>query len=446
MPSGPTTDPRQMRAILLSSFMGSAIEFYDFLLYGLAASLVFGQLYFADLSPALGVIAAFATLAVGYLARPLGGLIFGHFGDRIGRKTMLVLAMLLMGGASFCIGLLPTQATIGQAAPLLLILLRIVQGIAVGGEWGGAALMAMEHSSRERRGFSASFANMGGPAGAALATIVFSLCSLMPEEQFLAWGWRVPFLLSAVLVAIGLFVRLKVAESPAFLEAQQKAASQRSKRRLPLVDVLTRYPRAVVVACLGTVMAFAVQSLLATFAMPFAIAAGHTRSEVLWVSAATQVVHIFTIPAFAALSDRVGRRRVMATGVVGMIVLIHPIWMMIAADSLPLLALAILIGNPVLQAMVYGPTAAYVSEMFSPESRYTGASLGYQISSTLGGGLVPLAATTLLAARGNNDPLYVSLMVMGIGVVSLGALFLAARRVNPADALQRDMDLPATTV
>lgn len=442
MQSAPTTDPRQMRAVLLSSFLGSAIEFYDFLLYGLAASLVFGQLYFADLSPALGVIAAFATLAVGYLARPLGGLIFGHFGDRVGRKTMLVLAMLLMGGASFCIGLLPTQATIGQAAPLLLILLRIIQGIAVGGEWGGAALMAMEHSSRERRGFSASFANMGGPAGAALATIVFSLCSLMPEERFLAWGWRVPFLLSAVLVAVGLFVRLKVAESPAFLEAQQKAASQ---RRLPLVDVLTRYPRAVVVACLGTVMAFAVQSLLATFAMPYAIAAGHSRSEVLWVSAATQIVHIFTIPAFAALSDRVGRRRVMMVGVIGMIVMIHPIWLMIAADSLPLLALAILIGNPVLQAMVYGPTAAYVSEMFSPESRYTGASLGYQISSTLGGGLVPLAATTLLAARGDNDPLYVSLMVMGIGVVSLGALFLAARPVDPADLLQDDPELPAAT-
>ncbi|MFI6310097.1 MFS transporter [Nocardia fusca] len=426
MSANAATDRKQMQAVLMSSFLGSAIEFYDFLLYGLAASLVFGQLYFANLSPAMGVIASFATLAVGYLARPLGGVIFGHFGDRIGRKSMLVLAMLLMGGASFCIGLLPTQATIGEAAPLLLIALRVIQGIAVGGEWGGAALMAMEHSAPDRRGFSASFANMGGPAGAAIATIVFSLCSLMPDERFLAWGWRVPFLLSAVLVAIGLFVRLKVAESPVFLAARQ-AAAVKPRRRPPLAEVLTRYPRAVVLACLGTVMAFAVQSLLATFAMPYAIAAGHTRSEVLWISAATQIIHVFTIPAFAALSDRVGRRAVMMAGVVGMIVLIHPIWLLIGAGSLPLLFVAILIGNPVLQAMVYGPTAAYVSEMFGADSRYTGASLGYQISSTIGGGLVPLAATALLAARGGNDPIYVSLFVAGIGVISLGALLLAGR-------------------
>jgi MFS family permease len=408
--------------------MGSAIEFYDFLLYGLVASVVFGKLFFADLPPAMGMIASFATLAVGYLARPIGGLIFGPFGDRIGRKNMLVLTMLMMGGASFCIGLLPTQAAIGQLAPLLLIVLRVIQGIAVGGEWGGAALMAMEHSTQERRGFSASFANMGGPAGAALATVVFSLCSMLPEETFMTWGWRVPFLLSAALVALGLFVRLKVPESPVFLEAQRKAASAEEPRRNPLIEVITKYPRAVIIACLGTVMAFAVQSLLATFAIPYAIAAGHSRSEVLWISLATQVIHVFTIPMFAALSDRIGRRKVMVTGVIGMIIMIHPIWMMIAADNILLLFLAFLIGNPLLQAMVYGPTAAYVSEMFGAESRYTGASLAYQVSSTLGGGLVPLAATTLLVARGGNDPVYVSALVMTIGLISLIALLAPGRR------------------
>jgi MFS transporter, MHS family, shikimate and dehydroshikimate transport protein len=420
--------PGRMKSVLFSSFMGTAIEFYDFLLYGLAASLVFAPLYFANLSPAMGMIASFATLAVGYLARPLGGLIFGPFGDRLGRKKMLVLTMLMMGGASFCIGLIPTQAAIGQLAPLLLITLRVIQGLAVGGEWGGAALMAMEHSTRERRGFSASFANMGGPAGAALATVVFSLCSMMPEEAFMSWGWRVPFLLSAVLVAIGLFVRLKVAESPVFLEAQRQAARSQERRRNPLLEVITKYPRAVVIACLGTIMAFAVQSLLATFAMPYAIAAGHNRSEVLWISLGTQVIHVFTIPMFAALSDRIGRRKVMVTGVIGMIIMIHPIWLMVAADNLLLLFLAFLIGNPILQAMVYGPTAAYISEMFGAESRYTGASLAYQVSATLGGGLIPLAATTLLAVRGGNDPVYVSALVVAIGLISLVALLVPGRR------------------
>ena len=288
--------------------------------------------------------------------------------------------------------------------------------------------MAMEHSTRERRGFSASFANMGGPAGAALATVVFSLCSMMPEEAFMSWGWRVPFLLSAVLVAIGLFVRLKVAESPVFLEAQLQAALSQERRRNPLLEVITKYPRAVVIACLGTIMAFAVQSLLATFAMPYAIAAGHNRSEVLWISLGTQVIHVFTIPMFAAISDRIGRRKVMVTGVIGMIIMIHPIWLMVAADNLLLLFLAFLIGNPILQAMVYGPTAAYISEMFGAESRYTGASLAYQVSATLGGGLIPLAATTLLAVRGGNDPVYVSALVVAIGLISLVALLVPGRR------------------
>lgn len=436
--------PGRMKTVLFSSFMGTAIEFYDFLLYGLAASLVFAPLYFANMSPALGIVASFATLAAGYLARPVGGLIFGHFGDRLGRKRMLVLTMLMMGGASFCIGLLPTQAMIGQWAPLLLILLRIIQGIAVGGEWGGAALMAMEHSTPERRGFSASFANMGGPAGAALATVVFTLSSLLPAEFFMSWGWRLPFLFSAVLVGVGLFVRLKVAESPVFLEAQRQAASSQRRRVHPLLEVLRKYPRAVMVACLGTIMAFAVQSLLATFAMPYAVAAGHSRSDVLWISLATQVIHVFTIPMFAALSDRIGRRKVMITGVVGMIVLIHPLWLMIGADNLVLLFLAFLIGNPLLQAMVYGPTAAFISEMFGAESRYTGASLAYQVSATLGGGLVPLAATALLAARGGNDPIYVSALIVAIGIISLIALLVPQRRATEVSAEDAGAAVPVT--
>ena len=209
-------DPRQMRRVLFSSFLGSTVEFYDFLLYGTAAALVFGDLFFSNLTPAVATIASFGTLAAGYLARPVGGILFGHFGDRIGRKSMLVMTMTLMGVASFLIGLLPTYATIGWVAPVLLVLLRLVQGIAVGGEWGGAALMALEHASEKRRGFAGSFANMGAPAGAVLSTVVLAIVTQLPEEDFLSWGWRIPFLLSAVLVAVGLYVRLKVTESPLF--------------------------------------------------------------------------------------------------------------------------------------------------------------------------------------------------------------------------------------
>ena len=223
-------DPQQMRRVLFSSFLGSAVEFYDFLLYGTAAALVFGQLFFSDLTPVVATIASFATLAVGYIVRPLGGVIFGHFGDRIGRKSMLVLTMSIMGAASFAIGLLPTYQTIGILAPILLIVLRLIQGFAVGGEWGGAALMALEHSDEHKRGFSASFANMGAPAGAVLSTVVLAIVTLLPGDAFLSWGWRIPFLLSAVLVGIGLYVRLKVTESPAVRTGSHHRGRRRRRR------------------------------------------------------------------------------------------------------------------------------------------------------------------------------------------------------------------------
>jgi len=422
-------DRRAMRPVLASSFIGSAVEFYDFLLYGLAASLVFGEIFFSDLSPAVGAIASFGTLAVGYVARPLGGVVFGHFGDKLGRKSMLVITMSLMGAASFLIGLLPTEAQIGAAAPLLLVLLRVVQGLAVGGEWGGAALMALEHSPGERRGFAASVANMGGPAGAVTATATFGVLSLMPEEAFMSWGWRVPFLLSALLVGLGLFVRLKVAESPVFvaaLEAAEKQAAAEPRRTPPLLAVLTRHRRAVVLACGGGLAAFTIQSLLATFCLPYAMDAGHSRATVLTASAVTSLLHVFTIPAFAMLADRVGRRPVMLAGAGLTVVLIHPVFLMIGEGSTLLLFLGYAIGNPLLQAMMYGPLAAYVTEMFGTETRYTGASLGYQLSTTIGAGFSPLIAATLLAERGGNDPVWVSGFVALVAVLSALAIWRAA--------------------
>ena len=285
-----------MRRVLFSSFLGSAVEFYDFLLYGTAAALVFGQLFFSDLSPVVATIASFGTLAVGYVVRPLGGVIFGHFGDRIGRKSMLVLTMSIMGAASFAIGLLPTYATIGVLAPILLILLRLIQGFAVGGEWGGAALMALEHSDENKRGFSASFANMGAPAGAVLSTVVLAIVTLLPDDAFLSWGWRIPFLLSAVLVGIGLYVRLKVTESPLF-EQEVITAVASEKKRLPIIDVLRNNPTSVLLGIGAGLGAFALQALMATFALTIGVQGGLTRSTVLWLFAAGSFVQIFALPA-----------------------------------------------------------------------------------------------------------------------------------------------------
>ena len=418
-------DPRQMRRVLFSSFLGSAVEFYDFLLYGTAAALVFGQLFFSDLTPVVATIASFGTLAVGYVVRPLGGVIFGHFGDRIGRKSMLVLTMTLMGAASFAIGLLPTFATIGVLAPVLLIALRLIQGFAVGGEWGGAALMALEHSDEHRRGFSASFANMGAPAGAVLSTVVLAVVTLLPEDAFLAWGWRIPFLLSAVLVGIGLYVRLKVTESPLF-EQEVITAVASEKKHLPIIDVLRNNPTSVLLGVGAGLGAFALQALMATFALTVGVQGGLPRSTVLWLFAAGSFAQIFALPLYAALSDRIGRRPVMITGCVAAVLAVYPILLLIASGSVLGVLLGFLVAMPLVQAAMYGPLAAFTTEIFATGNRYTGASLGYQLSSTLGGGFAPLIAATLVAGTATGNGLFrVALFAAAAALISAVTIAVA---------------------
>ncbi|MFZ3561621.1 MFS transporter [Streptomyces sp. BH055] len=455
MPLNDAARRAESRRIALSSFVGSAIEFYDFLLYGAAASLVFNELFFTDLNPLAGTVAAFGTLAAGYVARPLGGIVFGHFGDRVGRKSMLVLTMTLMALASFAIGLLPTYDTVGIWAPLLLVACRLVQGVAVGGEWGGAALMAMEHASTERRGLMASFANMGGPAGAVLATAVFAAFSALPEDEFLAWGWRVPFLLSLLLMAIGLFIRMKVTESPVFAEAQRRAEreaaerkateQQSAKQEAPLLTVLRRYRKNIVLSCLGGCAALVLQSLLATFMLTYATGVGFERSTVLLAQTVSSALHIFTIPAFAILSDRVGRRPVMIIGALVTAAAAFPLFALVNSGSVALLFAAYIIGNPILQASMYGPMAAFVSEMFGTRARYTGASLGYQLASTLGAGTAPLIAGSLLAgAGGGTHSAPVSLYLIGVCLVSAAAIALTceSHRTNITDSTDTAADVP----
>lgn len=417
----PAEERRHFRRVLLSSYLGSAVEFYDFLVYGTAAALVFGTLFFGELSTTVSVVASFATLAVGYLARPLGGVIFGHFGDRIGRKRMLILTMSLMGGASTLVGLLPTHAQIGVAAPLLLILLRIVQGIAVGGEWGGATLMALEHSGGERRGFAAAIVNAGAPTGAVLAAAVMGTASLLPDDAFMAWGWRVPFLLSAVLLGVSLWIRLGVSESPVFSQALDRQDAEKAKAPSPMAMVL-RAPRSVVLACLAGAGACALQSLLATFGLTYATLGGADRSTALFAATAGGIVNIVTIPISGLLSDRFGRRPLLISGFAASAVLVYPVFMLIGSGQTALLYLGYVIGYGLLVGWLFGTLSSFISEQFSTTSRYTGASLGYQLAATLGAGFAPLIAIRLLGSGTSAVP--VAVFAACTFAVSAGAVLL----------------------
>ncbi|MFD7073405.1 MFS transporter [Nocardioides sp. NPDC059952] len=391
---GSTTGPRtQMGRIVASSFTGSLIEYYDFLLYSTASAVVFNEVFFSNLDPVTGTIASFGTFAAGYLARPLGGVVFGHFGDRLGRKKMLVLTMLIMGVVSFLIGCLPTYGQIGAAAPVLLVLLRVVQGVAIGGEWGGAVLITAEHAT-SRRGLWASFTNAGAPAGMVLSTAVMAvMASVTTPEQFTAWGWRVPFLLSIVLLAVGLWIRLSVTESPAF-EAMK---DRKAEAKTPLLEVLRDHPRTLLLAVGVGLGAFVVQGTLTTFLISYALGAGFERPTVLNALTVSSAGAVIGIIGWSALTDRVGRRPVVLTAAVATAVFAYLLFPMLDSGSVALLVLAVVLGQSVIHAAFYGPLAALMSEVFKTSSRYTGASLGYQLAG-MGAGLSPLLFASLQKA------------------------------------------------
>jgi len=412
----------QLRRAVLSSYLGSVIEYYDFLLYATASAVVFNKIFFSNLDPLVGTVASFGTLATGYLARPLGGIVFGHFGDRIGRKKMLVLSMTLMGVGSTLIGLLPTYAQIGVWAPILLVLLRVVQGIAVGGEWGGAALMSAEHAP-SRRGLWTSFTNAGAPTGVVLSTLVLALSAAATgEAQFLAWGWRVPFLLSIVLLAIGLFVRARVAETPVFAEAAKPM-------RPPLVEVLRNHPRNLLLSIGVGFGAFVAQATITTFVISYAVQIGFPRSTVLNALTLSSAVAVFGIIGFSALSDRLGRRPVVLAGAAAMAIWAFALFPLIDSGSTALLVVAVVVGQGLVHTAWYGPLAALYTELFSTGARYTGASLGYQVAG-LGAGIAPVAFASVMAAGGGT--LTVSIIMAVCCLVSV-ACILALRETSTTD-------------
>ncbi|KUM74470.1 MFS transporter [Streptomyces griseorubiginosus] len=425
--SAPPT-PNNLKRIVAASLIGTTIEWYDFFLYGSAAALVFNKLFFPDSDPLVGTLLSFLTYAVGFAARPLGALVFGHYGDRLGRKKLLVLSLLLMGGATFAIGLLPTHATVGTAAPVLLTVLRLVQGFALGGEWGGAVLLVSEHGDARRRGFWASWPQTGAPAGQLLATGVLSLLTaVLSDTAFGSWGWRIPFLLSGVLVIVGLWIRLSVDESPVFKKALAQAEARKEREgaaeKLPVVSVLRHHWRDVLVA-MGARMAENISYYVITaFILVYATtSAGVSKQTALNSVLIASAVHFAVIPAWGALSDRVGRRPVYLLGAVGVGAWMFPFFSLVDTGGFGNLVLAVTVGL-VLHGAMYAPQAAFFSEMFATRMRYSGASIGAQFASVAAGAPAPLIATALLADYGTSTP--IALYVIAAAVLTVVAVGVA---------------------
>ena len=407
--------------VVLASLVGTTIEWYDFFLYGTAAALVFDKLFFPELDPVTGRIASFATYTVGFFARPVGGVVFGHFGDRLGRKSMLVTTLMLMGLATFLIGVLPTYSQIGVAAPVLLIALRFVQGFGVGGEWGGAVLMVVEHGHRGRRGLYASWVQAGVPAGMLLATAVFALFNQLPEAAFMSWGWRVPFLLGIALLAVGMFIRLQVLESPLF----EKVRVQKQQAGIPFFEAIRRHPGNILLAMGARMAENACFYIFTVFVLSYATDRLEVdRSTILNGVLLASGIEFFVIPAFGMLSDRVGRRPVFFGGAIALALYAFPFFWLFDTANIALMVLAILIGL-LIHAAMYAPLAAFLSELFGTEVRYTGASIGYQLASPLAGGLAPLVCVKLLEWS-DGRPWPVSLYLIGFAAVTLVSVWLAA--------------------
>ncbi|MEU8939236.1 MHS family MFS transporter [Streptomyces goshikiensis] len=440
-PATAAPSPTGIRRIVAASLIGTTIEWYDFFLYGTAAALVFNKLFFPTSDPLTGTLIAFVTYAIGFLARPLGGVVFGHFGDRLGRKKLLVLSLLMMGGATFAMGLLPTHASIGAGAPILLTVLRLVQGFALGGEWGGAVLIVSEHGGDRHRGFWASWPQSGAPGGNLLATGVLALlAAVQSDATFLAWGWRVPFLLSGVLVVVGLWIRLSVSESPVFLAAQAaRGASGEARGELPVVQVFRRSWRQVLTAVGARFGENISYYVLTSFLLVYVTAhLGLPKSTALNAVLIGSAVHFVTIPAWGALSDRIGRRPVTLIGSAGMAVWAFAFFALVDSESFVVITAAVTAGL-LLHGAMYGPQAAFISELFDTEVRYSGASMGSQLASIVAGALAPIVAVELLKDHGSSLP--VSLYLCAAAVVT--TLTVAFARETRGRDLARTGTAPA---
>ena len=421
----------QVRRAALASAIGTTIEWYDFFLYNTAAALVFPHLFFPESSAYAGAMQSFATYFVGFAARPIGAAIFGHWGDRIGRKTTLIITLLVMGLSSAVIGLLPGTATIGVAAPLILVSLRVLQGIAVGGEWSGSVLLTMEWGDQNRRGLLGSFAQVGVPVGLVLGTGGMTLLSaLMSDDTFNSWGWRVPFLASLVLVAVGLVIRLKILETPMFSRVLEHGKTASA----PVLEVIRRHWREIL---LSAGVRFAEQMpfyLFTTFVLIYVVERHHySKTFVLTAVLVGAIVELATIPYFSHLSDSVGRRRVYLAGAVIAGLFAFPYFAVLTYGGAVLIFIAVVL-SMIVHSMMYGPQAALIGESFPTHLRYGGAGLGYQLASVFAGGPAPLLATWLLHETGTPFSISVYIVVAAVVTVVCCVLLPDRSRVDIDDA------------
>jgi metabolite-proton symporter len=416
----PSSAPRPDRARQpvvagIASMVGTTIEWYDFFLYGTAAALIFNKLFFPAFDPLTGTLAAFGTYAVGFLARPAGAVVFGHYGDRVGRKSMLLATLLLMGIPTTLIGLIPTYDSIGYGAAVLLVLMRFLQGMAVGGEWGGAALMAVEHAPAGRRAFFGSLPQAGVGAGLILSSLAMSAVAQLPEEDLLSWGWRLPFLASVVLLGVGAFIRLKVNESPAF-ETMQASGRQVD---MPVLEVIRNHPRTVLTAAGARMAETTWFYTVVTFSLTYITQQlGLPRAQALDAIVIGAVISLFTIPLAGWLSDHVGPRRVFMTGAVLLCLAAFGFFAMLQTKDPLLLVLAMSLAIGGIFPLLYAPQSALFSAQFPPEIRYSGISVSVQLAGAVAGGAAPLVATALLAA-GGGSPWMISVYLVLLGVLAL---------------------------
>jgi MFS family permease len=419
--SGPTIRTQRIRAIAAST-VGTTIEWYDFFLYGTSAALVFPTVFFPGHTAYSGILLSFGTQFVGFAARPIGAMIFGHYGDRIGRKATLISTLLLMGTATFLMGLMPSYAAIGAAAPILLVILRIAQGIGVGGEWGGSVLMSMEWGKQHRRGFMASWPQVGVPVGLLLSTGMVKLMSGVAGSGFDTWGWRVPFLASIILVGVGLYVRLRVQESPSFSELKRQQAIVRQ----PVWQVIKEQPREIVCSAFIRMSEQAPFYLFITFVLAYGTDhLGLTKDSLLNDTLVAAAIGLVSVPFFGYLSDLIGRRLMYGIGIVCIGLYAFPYFGLLNTKTAGLVLLAVVL-SLIFHDMQYGPQAALIAESFGPSVRYSGAGLGYQLASVIAGGPAPLIAAAILSATGSST--YISWYVVGCAVISMIALLLMPRR------------------
>ena len=426
----PDRQPRAMASVVFAGSVGTIIEWYDFLIYGTAAALVFNTLFFPNVDPFVGTIASLGTNAVGFFARPLGGVLFGHFGDRLGRKSMLMLTMVVMALGTFLVGCLPTYEQVGIWAPILLVTLRLIQGIGLGGEWGGASLMVLEHAPEHRRGFFGSLVQVGFPLGVVLSSAVFALATRLPDASFKAWGWRIPFLLSLVLLGLGWYIRARVPETPLFRHIRQHGQIVAN----PFFEAVFRNPRSFLVAVGLKISEVSWVYILTVFVVLYASKnLGLPRQQLLNAISIAALIEVVTIPLFGWLSDLIGRRALYFFGTLFTVCFAFPLfWLLDTRDPLVII-LAVAVALSFGHGTMFGLQSTYFPELFGTNVRYTGASVGFQVSAAIGGGLSPLIAATLVERMGGTAG--VSIMLIGLALITfIAVLFAPETKDKPLQA------------